>query len=179
MDWFKFLLNNTREDLRETVAIIYGLVAAILNKPDFEKAVKDLTRSMKEKQLEYQHGAVLAVGNSFGRRILLARIKDPKQQFSDWRIYKEGCQLLIQQLDSTQNLLLGSGCLAIAELGRCGPLPLPDSCEDDSAEQSKLSLVTKLLALVKSNKTPMRVRERAAMAAGSLCLGDTNFPHRR
>lgn len=179
MDWFKFLLNNTREDLRETVAIIYGLVAAILNKPDFEKAVKDLTRSMKEKQLEYQHGAVLAVGNSFGRRILLARMKDPKQQFSDWRIYKDSCHLLIQQLDSPQNLLLGSGCLAIAELGRCGPLPLPDSCEGDSSEQSKLSLVTKLLSLVKSNKTSMRVRERAALAAGSLCLGDTKFPHRR
>jgi len=179
MDWFKFLLNNTREELRETVATIYGLVAAILNKPDFEKAVKDLTRSLKEKQLEYQHGAVLAIGNSFGRRILLARMKDPKQQFSDWRIYKDSCQLLIQQLDSTQNLLLGSGCLAIAELGRCGPLPLPDSCDSDSSEQSKLSLVTKLLALVKSNKTSMRVRERAALAAGSLCLGDTNFPHRR
>merc|ERR1719483_652930 len=179
MDWFKFLLNNTKEELRETVAIIYGLVAAILNKPDFEKAVKDLTRSLKEKQLEYQHGAALAIGNSFGRRILLARMMDPKQQFSDWRIYKDSCQLLIQQLDSPQNLLLGSGCLAIAELGRCGPLPLPDSSEGDSSVQSKLSLVTKLLALVKSNKTSMRVRERAALAAGSLCLGDKNFPHRR
>jgi len=179
MDWFKFLLNNTREDLRETVATIYGLVAAVLNKPDFEKAVKDLTRSMKEKQLEYQHGAGLAIGNSFARRILLARMKDPKQQFSDWRIYKDSCQLLIQQLDSPQNLLLGSGCLAIAELGRCGPLPLPDSCDSDSSEQSKLSLVTKLLSLVKSNKNSMRVRERAALAAGSLCLGDTKFPHRR
>jgi len=179
MDWFKFLLNNTREDLRETVATIYGLVAAVLNKPDFEKAVKDLTRSMKEKQLEYQHGAGLAIGYSFARRILLARMKDPKQQFSDWRIYKDSCQLLIQQLDSPQNLLLGSGCLAIAELGRCGPLPLPDSCDGDSSEQSKLSLVTKLLSLVKSNKTSMRVRERAALAAGSLCLGDIKFPHRR
>ena len=67
----------------------------------------------------------------------------------------------------------------IAELGRCRPLPLPDSCEGDSSEQSKLSLVTKLLALVKSNKTSMRVRERAVLAAGPLCLGDTKFPHRR
>ena len=49
IDWFKFLLNNTRKGLRETVATIYRLVAAILNKPDFEKVVKDLSRSMKEK----------------------------------------------------------------------------------------------------------------------------------
>ena len=34
MDWFKFLLNNTREELRETIASIY------------EKAVKDLTRRL-------------------------------------------------------------------------------------------------------------------------------------
>ena len=96
-------------------------------------------------------------------------MKDPKQQFSDWRIYKDSCQLLIQQLDSPRNLLLGSGCLAIAELGRCGPLPLPDSCDGDSSEQSKLSLVTKLLSLVKSNKTSMKVRVRAALAAG-ICI---------
>jgi len=36
-----------------------------------------------------------------------------------------------------------------------------------------------LLALVKSGKSSMRVRERAALAAGSFCLGDTKFPHRR
>ena len=148
MDWFKFLLNNTREDLRETVATIYGLVAAVLNKPDFEKAVKYLSRSMKEKQLEYQHGAGLAI---------------------DWRIYKDSCQLLIQQLDSPQNLLLGSECLAIAELGRCGPLPLPDNGDGDSSEHSTLSLVTKLLSLVKSNKTSKKVRVRAALATG-ICI---------
>ena len=108
----------------------------------------DLFRSIKEKQLEYQHGAGLAI---------------------DWRIYKDSCQLLIQQLDSPQNLLLGSECLAIDELGRCGPLPLPDNGDSDSSEQSKLSLVTKLLSLVKSNKTSMKVRVRAALATG-ICI---------
>ena len=74
---------------------------------------------MKEKHLEYQHGAGLTI---------------------DWKIYKDSCQLLIQQHDSPQNLLLGSGCLAIAELGICGPLPLPDKSDGDISEQSKLSL---------------------------------------
>ena len=36
-----------------------------------------------------------------------------------------------------------------------------------------------LLALVKSSKTNIRLRERAALAAGSLCLGDGKFLHRR
>ena len=36
-----------------------------------------------------------------------------------------------------------------------------------------------LLALVKSSKTNIRLRERAALATCSLCLGDGKFPHRR
>ena len=32
LGWMKNLLTNTREDLRETVAAIYGLVVACLNK---------------------------------------------------------------------------------------------------------------------------------------------------
>ena len=58
------------------------------------------------------------------------------------------------------------------------PLPLPDSGPETSPD-NKLGLVTKLLGLVKSNKSAMRVRERAATAVGSLCLGDAKFPHRR
>ena len=50
MDWFKFLLNNTREELRETVASIYSLVGASIPRPDFEKAVKDLTRYVQSVQ---------------------------------------------------------------------------------------------------------------------------------
>ena len=50
MDWFKFLLNNTREELRETVASIYSLVGASIPRPDFEKAVKDLTRYVQSEQ---------------------------------------------------------------------------------------------------------------------------------
>ena len=45
--------------------------------------------------------------------------------------------------------------------------------------ESNLSLLQRLLALVKSSKTNIRLRERAALAAGSLCLGDGKFPHRR
>ena len=173
MDWFKFLLNNTREDLRETVATIYSLVGATIPRPDFEKSVRDLSRSMKEKQLEFQHGAILALGYSFGRRCLLARMSG---EMTDWSLYTETVRLIISQLDHSNTLILSAACLALAELARCGPLPLPDQ---DQAGDTKLSLITRLLGLVKSGKTNMRVRERAALAAGSLCLGDRKFPHRR
>ena len=44
---------------------------------------------------------------------------------------------------------------------------------------NKLSLLLCLLALVKSSQTNIRLRERAALAVGSLCLEDGKFPHRR
>ena len=178
MDWLKYLLGNVKEELRERVSAMYGLVAAQLDLPEFEKAVRDLSRSVKEKQLEFQHGATLALGHSFGRRVLLGRAPQPAAQ---WRLYKEVCSTVVQQLASSHNLLLSSTCLALAELGRCGPLPLPDTEPESggAAEQSKLGLITRLLALVKSGKTSMRVRERAALAAGSFCIGDPLFPHRR
>ena len=44
------------------------------------------------------------------------------------------------------------------------------------AGDNKLSLLQRLLALIKSSKTNIRLRERAALAVGSLCLC---LPHRR
>jgi hypothetical protein len=70
-------------------------------------------------------------------------------------------------------------------LGRCGPLPLPDRSEKEEEEQlgtssssSKLGLLTRLLAILQSDKINMRVREKAALAVGNTCLGDPSYPHR-
>jgi len=182
LDWLRNLLSHVKEELRETVATTYGLVTAGLSMAVFEKAMKDLAKGVKEKGLEFQHGAVLALGNSFGRKVLLGRMAQPGNgDWAEWKLYQEHCELVILQLDpvnTTQNLLVGAACLSLAELGRCGPLPLPDS-GPDTEPKNKLGLVTKLLGLVKSNKSAMRVRERAALAVGSFCLGDAAFPHRR
>merc|ERR1719234_81144 len=90
---------------------------------------------------------------------------------------------MVSSLDNSHNLIISAACLALAELGRSGPLPLEagevKETEDKAEADTKLGLVTKLLALVKSGKTSMKVREKAALAAGSLCLGDRQFPFRR
>ena len=182
LDWLRNLLGNTKEELRETIAVTLGIVTSTLGKNEFEKVMKDVAKGVREKGLEYQHGAVLALGQSYGRCLLLERMKKAgKSDWKDWATFKSHCELIIQQLDTlntSQNLLVGAACLALAELGRCGPLPLPDS-GPDTEPVNKLGLVTKLLGMVKSNKAAMKVRERAALAVGSLCLGDSAFPHRR
>ena len=109
---------------------------------------------------------------------MLARIHNPSISFSDNELFVKNTKMIVSSLDNSHNMILSAACQALAELGRSGPLPLADT---DNAEDTntKLYVVTKLLAMVKSGKTSMKVRERAAMAAGSLCLGDANFPHRR
>ena len=183
MDWFKYLLDNTREEFRETIAAVYGLVSASLSEQEFDKAVTDLTRSLKEKQLEYQHGAILALGHSFGRRLLLARLSEAQDKMASADIYVKITKMMVSSLDNSHNLIISAACLSLAELGRSGPLPLEagevKETEDKAEADTKLGLVTKLLALVKSGKTSMKVREKAALAAGSLCLGDKQFPFRR
>ena len=81
--------------------------------------------------------------------------------------------------------MVSAACLSLAELARCAVLPLSGEAggdvidDDDDVGEYKHSLLQRLLGLVKSGKTNTRVRERAALAAGSLCLGDRDFPHRR
>ena len=98
-------------------------------------------------------------------------------------IYVKITKMMVSSLDNSHNLIISAACLALAELGRSGPLPLEagevKETEDKAEADTKLGLVTKLMALVKSGKTSMKVREKAALAAGSLCLGDKQFPFRR
>ena len=62
MTWFKSLLHNTKEDFREVSAQIYGQVASSFsNGPDYQQCIIELTRGFKDKQLEFQHGALLAL----------------------------------------------------------------------------------------------------------------------
>ena len=81
------MLSNTKEELRETVAGIYGLVAGNLEEDEFERTMKELSRGFKDKQLEFQHGVLLALGHSFGRRILLIRQENKGINFKVKRLF--------------------------------------------------------------------------------------------
>ncbi len=180
--WLKGLLDNTREDIRETVAHLYGIVVGQVDKgnADFEKAITELTRSFKEKSLEFQHGIVLALGHSFGRKILLTRLESPSEakNIESWGSYKKAVELVTAQLNSSHAMMIGAACTAIGEMGRSGPLPLPDDGGETDLN-TKLGLCKKLLALMKSGKVSMKARERAALALGLIGIGDGQFQHRR
>ena len=70
--------------------------------------------------------------------------------------------MLLEQLDpsttntsTSTNMLMSAACLALGELGRNGPLPLPNE-----GPNSKQSLFKRLLEIVKSSKTSIKIKER-------------------
>ena len=75
-------------------------------------------------------------------------------------------------LDTTtpHHLLVTGGCSALGELGRRTALSIPP-LPGETQGLSKLGLLEKLVEFVSSGKAVMKVRERAALATGSLCLG--------
>ena len=165
--WFKSLLNNTKEDFREVAAQMYGLVASTCDETGFVQCIADLARGFKDKQLELQHGCILALAFSFAPRLL----QEDKFQVSNLNEFAATVKMMSDQLTDGHSMLMSASTLALGELGRCGPLKM------DNSEKQKL--VKRLMELVKSGKIGMKLRERAALALGQLCIGDVEFSCRQ
>ena len=71
-------------------------------------------------------------------------------------------------------LLMSAACYALGEVGRSGFLPL----SNDDEKMSKKSLYQRLLEITNSSKLSMKIRERAALALGQICIGEVEFPWR-
>lgn len=69
-----------------------------------------------------------------------------------------------------------AACQALSQLSRVTALPLPENLPEGDEALSKRSLVDRLMAIVKANKSGSKVKERAISACGHLCLGE-EFPY--
>lgn len=167
MGWLRNLMNNTREDFREVASQLVGLVATTLE-AEFIGSIQDLARGFKDKQLEFQHGAILSLAYSFAPKLKIA-----PQEVLNLKEFQETVGMMIEMLSPEQQhgLLMSSSCLALGELGRSGPLPLDSKAKED--------LYKRLLEMMKSGKLSMKIRERSALALGQLCIGDLEFPWRK
>jgi proteasome component ECM29 len=92
-----------------------------------------------------------------------------------WTAFREVLRLLVGLLSHQQPLLASAACLAVGEMGRCGPLAETGGGQDELRDK----LVAELLRLLKSEKVSMKIRERAAMSRGLVCVGDPDFPDRK
>ena len=53
LDWLRGLLGNIKEELRETVAAVVGLVTGPMERGDFERAMRDLAKVVREKVTKF------------------------------------------------------------------------------------------------------------------------------
>nr|XP_022915862.1 proteasome-associated protein ECM29 homolog isoform X1 [Onthophagus taurus] len=184
INWLRDLLNSVKEEVREQVALLYAVtINPALNDDDFNKALEYLIKQTNSKNLESQHGALLAIGNCLERRIMTQKEKRNVQQ---WEVFKTCVNTLVTFLSHQNGMLMGGACTAIGLIAKSTALPLenggikptgsPEAKKLATAERiTKCDVVSQLLVVMNNNKNSSKARERAALALGLLCVGE-DFP---
>ncbi|KAK7866865.1 hypothetical protein R5R35_006031 [Gryllus longicercus] len=177
LSWLRGYLTSAKEKMREASAQMYGIVIAHgLNDQQFDSSVKELIASIKGKNLEAQHGCILALAHALERRVTLLKNEEKTDKLLSWPAYKEGVHTIVSMLNHQHVLILGAACVSVGILARCYALPLPNgSCEKPMGKQD---VVKRLQEVMSNAKLTTKVKERAALACGFLCVGE-QFPHSR
>ncbi|XP_071280563.1 proteasome adapter and scaffold protein ECM29 isoform X3 [Agelaius tricolor] len=137
------------------------------------------------KSPEVQHGSLLALGFTVGRYLAKGKIRTmelhdieqpntsvmPEQE----QLIKSTTETIGSFLDSTSPFLVVGACMALGEIGRNGPLPIPN----EGTGFTKLQLVENLLARIPSSKETNKMKERAIQTLGYFPVGDEDFPHQK
>ena len=176
LDMFKTLQHHNKEDVREMVAqIIAVVVCQSYDTLQIDSLIHDLCRNLKEKPLEQQHGSILTLGYTVGRIVRSHLSADRNEKSCREQLsprLSTATSLVIDFLfDSPHPMTLSAACLSVGEMGRCGPLL------DSTGESSRA--VEKLLNVVDDAKIGSKIREKAALAAGYLSLGELEYPRRK
>jgi proteasome component ECM29 len=176
LDMFKTLQHHNKEDVREMVAqIIAVVVCQSYDTLQIDSLIHDLCRNLKEKPLEQQHGSILTLGYTVGRIVRSHLSADRNEKSCREQLsprLSTATSLVIDFLfDSLHPMTLSAACLSVGEMGRCGPLL------DSTGESSRA--VEKLLNVVDDAKIGSKIREKAALAAGYLSLGELEYPRRK
>ncbi|NXD27831.1 ECM29 protein, partial [Spelaeornis formosus] len=203
MDWIKNLMNTNKEEMRELAALFYSVVLSTMSGDELRASLEQLIKMTKDSHSpEVQHGSLLALGFTVGRYLAKGKIRrmelhDTEQPNTS--VIPEQEQLIKLTTETIGNFLpktllhcfvLGA-CMALGEIGRNGPLPIPN----EGTGFTKLQLVENLLARIPSSKETNKARfllyggvifcfvfkmkERAIQTLGYFPVGDEDFPHQK
>ncbi|XP_037979486.1 proteasome adapter and scaffold protein ECM29 isoform X1 [Motacilla alba alba] len=186
MDWIKNLMNTNKEEMRELAALFYSVVLSTMSGDELRASLEQLIKMTKDNHSpEVQHGSLLALGFTVGR--YLAKGKSRTMELHDIeqpntsvmpeqeQLIKSTTETIGSFLDSTSPFLVVGACMALGEIGRNGPLPIPN----EGTGFTKLQLVENLLARIPSSKETNKMKERAIQTLGYLPVGDEDFPHQK
>ncbi|XP_062591295.1 proteasome adapter and scaffold protein ECM29-like [Saccostrea cucullata] len=180
LNWIKSYVFSSREDLKSYASQMLVVVTCCQPETDVLETLKDFLTRMSDKNFEVQQGSILAQGYLIGRYL---RSKKGEMSSSITTVVVDTIKQLVSIIQSATELnvtLVSSACLALGEISRNMSLPLPPGEEnDDKGEVTKLSILNMLLKLIKSSSQNNKVKERAALTMGQMCVGDELFPFRR
>ncbi|XP_031556184.1 proteasome adapter and scaffold protein ECM29-like [Actinia tenebrosa] len=208
--WLKGFTVSNKQEAREYAGRLLGIVVSSMGDKTFEDLLKELSDSLQSQSLDIQHGAATALGFLIARYIKEQQINLAVQDdvvIEDVEMEDEMTQpsqpsnhltAVVAKLVSLISHRIPSlscvVCDAVGEIGRNGPLPLPDGepppekeegsqMEVDNVQSSpdpgtKLQVVTKLLDRLLNSKEN-KVQERSAHALGYLLVGEPQFVHRQ
>lgn len=177
LDWIrKFILRGGHYG--EVAAHLFGVVAGqVQDQQEFEKIVYPVS-NMKNLRVDSQESCVLAVGHSYANNLNIMKKADIVLE--DWPAYESIVHDLVKQLLTENNPLQNAIVLALGELARQGPLPLPAGSEEDEPKTvTSLSLVKALVTIFGNKKIPSKIREQSVATCGYICVGQEEFPHKK
>ncbi|XP_061192483.1 proteasome adapter and scaffold protein ECM29-like [Saccostrea echinata] len=180
LNWIKSYVFSSREDLKSYASQMLAIVTCCQPETDVLETLTDFLSRMSDKNFEVQQGSILAQGYLIGRYL---RSKKGKMSSSITTVVVDTIKQLVSIIESATELnvtLVSSACLALGEISRNMSLPMPPGEEnEDKGEITKLSILNMLLKLIKSSSQNNKVKERAALTMGQMCVGDELFPFRK
>ncbi|KYM93818.1 Proteasome-associated protein ECM29 like protein [Cyphomyrmex costatus] len=172
LPWLCSLLASAKHDVRQLAAKIYAAITGYFPKNEFEKHVSNIMNIMNRKNLEAQHGALMALTYMMERNLIQQRIGNKEDL--EINAFEILCLLYLgTYLRDNAMLLMDAAIQAIGILGKAYSLPLP--AEGDN-ELNKKAIVETLFSVLSNAKLNTKMKEKAALSLGYLCVGEC-FPH--
>ncbi|XP_018049516.1 PREDICTED: proteasome-associated protein ECM29 homolog [Atta colombica] len=172
LPWLCSLLTSAKHDVRQLAAKIYAVITGYLPRNEFEKYVSSIMNIMNRKNLEAQHGALMALTYMMERNLIQQR-NGNKEDLCNWTTYNDIVKAICTYLRDNAILLMDAAIQAIGILGKAYSLPLP--AEGDN-ELNKKAIVETLFSVLSNAKLNTKMKEKAALSLGYLCVGEC-FPH--
>ncbi len=84
--WIHSLLSSSKEHIRDLAAKIYAFYMASFPTNEFENQISKMLKTTKDKVIENQQGAILALSYSIERKLVQRRTED-KNSLINWNSY--------------------------------------------------------------------------------------------
>ncbi|XP_033222326.1 proteasome adapter and scaffold protein ECM29 [Belonocnema kinseyi] len=172
LPWFRKLMTSTKENIRELSAKIYALIVTHLPFNEFESQAAEIVTSVKNKIVDIQHGALLALSYMMEQKLVSLKHENPAEILK-LKVYSTAVEITCACLNENNPLLLTAATQGIGIMGKTFSLPLPDNSDTGF---SKMGIVDKLFSTLTSPKMNTKMKETAALSLGFLCVGE-EFPH--